>query len=95
MSRPIQNVVDRVVTDITPAQRDAIEGLVGGNLSSEQRVFVLAYYPNQEPTDSDKFAARESLDRLMKKSHEAITKKGILPADIDDAIDEAIRNSDD
>lgn len=94
MTQSTQTSVDRNVSDITPKQRDAIEELVGGDLAPDQRIFVLAYRPGVEPTEADKSQARKKIEQLLSKSHRNAAQQPVPSSDIDAAIDEAIRSTD-
>lgn len=94
MNQRPHSAIDRTVDDITPKQRDAIEDLIGGDLSSDQRVFILAYRPGVEPSETDKSAARTRIEELLAKSHDNAQHSGASPSEIDDAIAEAIRSTD-
>lgn len=87
--------VDRTVSDITPNQRDVIQDLIGGDLAPDQRVFILAYRPDVEPTEDEKSAARRRIQEILVKSHENAQQHGADAAEIDAAIAEAIRGTDD
>ncbi len=87
--------VDRTVSDITPNQRDVIQDLIGGNLAPDQRVFILAYRPDIEPTEDEKSAGRRRIQELLVKSHENAQQHGADADEIDAAIAEAIRSVDD
>ena len=93
MTESIRVSVDRTVSDITPKQRHAIEELVGGNLSPDHRVFVLAYRPGTEPTEADKSAARNRIEELLTQTHANAKHQELTPAEIEAAIAEAIRNT--
>lgn len=94
MNERTQNAIDRTVSDITPTQRDAIEDLIGGDLSPDQRVFILAYRPGVEPTDSEKASARARIEELLTHSHENARLQDVSSTEIDEAISEAIRSTD-
>ncbi len=87
--------VDRTVSDITQKQRDAIQDLIGGDLAPDQRVFILAYRPGVEPSEDEKSSARNRIQELLAKSHTNAQQQGADEAEIDSAIAEAIRNTDD
>ena len=95
MSQSIRTSVDRIVSDITPKQRDAIEDLIGGGLASDQRIFVLAYRPGVEPTEAEKAAARKRIEELLCKAQGNSSEQGVTSSEIDAAIAEAIRSTDD
>jgi hypothetical protein len=92
MTQSTQTSVDRTVSDITPKQRHAIEELVGGDLSPDQRIFVLAYRPGIEPTETDKSFARGRIEELLTKAHENAKQQDLAPTEIEAAITEAIQS---
>jgi len=94
MNESIQTSIDRTVSDITPNQRHAIEELVGGDLALDQRIFVLAYRPGVEPSEADRSKARNRIEELLAKAYENSKRQGTAPAEIDAAIAEAIRSTD-
>ncbi len=94
MNERTQNAIDRTVSDITPTQRDAIEDLIGGDLSPDQRVFILAYRPGVEPSESEKASARGRIEQLLTQSHDNARLQEVSPTEIDEAIAEAIRSTD-
>jgi hypothetical protein len=94
MTRSIQTSVDRTVSDITPKQRHALEELVGGDLSPDQRIFVLAYRPGIEPSGVDKSVARSRIEELLTIAHENAKQQGLAPTEIEAAIAEAIQSAD-
>jgi hypothetical protein len=94
MNERTQNAIDRTVSDITPTQRDAIEDLIGGELSPDQRVFILAYRPGVEPSESEKASARARIEELLTQSHDNARLQEVSSSEIDDAIAEAIRSTD-
>jgi hypothetical protein len=93
MNESIQTSVDRTVSDITPKQRHAIEELVGGNLSPDQRVFVLAYRPGAEPTEAAKSVARNRIEELLTQANENAKQHKVTPDEIEAAIAEAIQST--
>jgi hypothetical protein len=93
MNESIQTSVDRTVSDITPKQRHAIEELVGGNLSPDQRVFVLAYRPGAEPTEAAKSVARNRIEELLTQAKENAKQYEVTPDEIEAAITEAIQST--
>ncbi len=48
------STVDKNVSDISPSQRNVIQDLIGGDLAHNQRVFIMAYNPNTEPSDAER-----------------------------------------
>ena len=94
MSQSIQTSVDRTVREITSNQRLAIEELVGGYLAPDQRIFVLAYCPGEVPSESMRSVAQNQIEELLSKAHQHSSKQGVTSAEIDEAISEAIQNTD-
>jgi len=94
MTQSIQTSVDRIVSDITPNQRHAIEELVGGDLAPDQRIFVLAYRPGVEPNEADKSVARGRIEELLTKAHTNAHQQDLAPTEIEAAIAEAIQSTD-
>jgi hypothetical protein len=94
MTQSIQTPVDRTVSDMTPQQRVALVELVGGDLAPDQRIFVLAYRPSVEPSESEKSVARNRIDQLITKAHENAKERGVPPSEIDAAVAEAIQSTD-
>jgi LDH2 family malate/lactate/ureidoglycolate dehydrogenase len=93
LTQSMQTSVDRTVSDITLKQRHALEELVGGDLSPDQRIFVLAYRPGVEPTEADKSVARIRIKELLAKAHENVNQQGLAAAEIEAAIAEAIEST--
>lgn len=71
MSR-MTTMTTRNVNEIASAERAALEALLGGKLSSEQQVFVIAYTPAVMPDPDARAAARQ---RLI-KTFEEIDRNG-------------------
>lgn len=90
----MKTTIDRLVSDMTPQQRDAIQDLIGGDLAPDQRVFILAYHPATEPSEDEKSRARTRIQQLLAKSHSHLNEVGTDEAEADVAITEAIRNAD-
>ncbi|MDZ4852657.1 MAG: hypothetical protein SGI77_25490 [Pirellulaceae bacterium] len=91
MTQSPQTSVDRTVDELPANQRDAIQNLIGANLSSEQRVFILAYQPGLEPTVSDKQSARSRIQELTRKAHQNSLRHGITESEADAAVNEACK----
>lgn len=91
MTQSPQTSVDRNVDELPANQRDAIQNLIGANLSSEQRVFILAYQPGLEPTDSDKQSARSRIQELTQKAHQTSLGQSIAESEADEAVNEACK----
>jgi hypothetical protein len=94
MTQSIQTSVDRTVSDITPTQRHAIEELVGGDLDPDQRIFVLAYRPEIEPSEAVKSVARSRIEELLTKANKNAHQQNLAPTEIEAAIAEAIQSTD-
>jgi hypothetical protein len=66
-----------------------IQDMIGAPLAPEQRVFIMAYSPNVEPThDQKKEGANRALE-LLDQAHANIRASGIPNGEITDALSDA------
>lgn len=94
MSTPVHTSIDRTVSDISPSQRETIEELIGSDLALDQRVFILAYRPGVEPSESEKASARFRIHELIKEARENVLKSGVTDSEVESSIEEAIHRID-
>ena len=78
--------------DLSLAQRQAIESIVGRTLESRDMVFVAIFRPGEEPAADVKAQARARLERIFEKVDRYGETSGIDPAAADAAIDEAVQD---
>ena len=82
-------MIDRNVSEIPPAERQAIEALLGRSLDADQQVFILAYTPGAAPSKAVRDAARASLQQTFAKIDEYAKAHGVTPEEAEAALDEA------
>jgi hypothetical protein len=78
--------------DLSSAQRQAVESMVGRTLESQDMVFLVVMRPGQEPTAADKAGARARLERVFQQSDRFGQEQGIKPDSADAAIDAAVQD---
>ena len=62
VSSPTYSMINKKVSDLSAAQREAIENLIGGNIAANQRVFVMAYSNlSIAPSEADRRQDREKV----------------------------------
>jgi hypothetical protein len=86
----MESMTDRNVNDMPPAERKAIESLLGRELDPAQQVFIMAYTPGAVPSKAVREAARASLEETFAKIDEHARTEGIAPEEADAALDEAM-----
>lgn len=84
----METTVTRSVNEIAADEKKALEGMLGGPLSSDQQVFILTYTPGAPPDDDAQAAAKERLRKSLSASRAAAD--GISSSEADDAIAEAM-----
>lgn len=92
MTTPAHTSIDRTVSDITPNQRETIEDLIGSDLAPDQRLFILAYNPGVEPSQSEKASARNRIHVLLNEARDNVQKSGVTDSQAEAAVEEAIRS---
>lgn len=92
MTTPAHTSIDRTVSDITPNQRETIEDLIGSDLAPDQRLFILAYNPGVEPSESEKASARNRIHELLNAARDNVQKSGVTDSQAEAAVEEAIRS---
>lgn len=80
----------RNVNDLPPAEKEALEAVLGQPLAPDQQVFVMAYTPNAEPQEEVRDAARQNLQQTFAAVDEHAKASGTSPEEADAAIDEAM-----
>ena len=83
-------MIDRNVRELPPAERQAIEALLGRSLEADQQVFILAYTPSAAPSKSIRDAARAGLQQTFAKIDEYARAHGVTPEEAEAALDEAL-----
>jgi hypothetical protein len=78
--------------DLSSAQRQAVESMVGRTLESQDMVFLVVLRPGQEPTAEDKARARARLERVFQQADRFGQEQGIDPVAADAAIDAAVQD---
>ena len=81
----------RNVPDLPTADRTALEHLLGGPLSTDQAVFVMAFTPGVAD-DATRAAARQRLERAFAKAAGHAAASGIGAVQADTAVEEAMRH---
>ena len=89
MSASTPHTAAKNVAAITPAQRDMIQDLIGAPLASEQRLFIMAYSPNIEPTHEQKKEGAIRALELLDQAHTNIRVSDIPDREITDALSDA------
>jgi hypothetical protein len=84
----MEATVTRNVNNMGADEKKALEGMLGGSLSSDQQVFILAYTPGAIPDDASRAAAKERLQKAIFSSHAA--SGSVLSSEADDAVAEAM-----
>lgn len=92
MTTPAHTSIDRTVREITPNQRETIEDLIGSDLAPDQRLFILAYNPGVEPSQSAKASARSRIHELLSEARDNVKKLGVTESEAEAAVEEAIRS---
>ena len=78
------------VNDLPATDRQMLEGMLGQPLSSDQRVFIMAYTPMPVQEESVREAARERLQRTFEKVDRYAAAHGVTPEEAEAAIEEAM-----
>ena len=89
MSGLTSSTFDKNVSDISPAQRNALQDLIGGNIAPSQRVFIMAYNPTTEPNEADKTQGREKALELLQQAHQNASALNLPDSEISDILREA------
>jgi len=80
------------VSDLPASERQTLEGMLGQHLSSDQRVFIMAYTPDAVPEKSLREAARAGLQEIFEKVDERAKTHGIAPEEAEAALEEAMQH---
>ena len=89
MSGLTSSTVDKNISDISPAQRNAIQDLMGGNLAPNQRVFIMAYNPGTEPSEADRTQGRQKALELLEQAHKNASTLNLSESEVSEALREA------
>lgn len=89
MSGLTSSTVDKNVCDISPAQRNALQDLIGGDIATSQRVFIMAYNPSTEPNEADRTQGRERALELLQQAHKNASALNLPDSEINDILREA------
>ena len=82
----------RNVNDLPAPERQTLEAILGQQLSSEQRVFIMTYTPNAGPEESARQAARAGLQRTFDKVDRYAAEHEVTPEEAEAAIEESMRH---
>jgi len=82
----------RNLNEMPSAERTALEALLGGKLSSEQQVFVIAYTPGVAPDPVVRPAARQRLMKTFEAIDTNAEKYGVSAEEADAAIEEEMEH---
>jgi len=80
----------RNVVDLPANDRAALENLLGGPLSTDQTVFILATASGAAPDEATRSAARVRLQKTLSQTASRAAALGISAEEADAAIDEAM-----
>ena len=80
------------VSDLPAPERQTLEGMLGQNLNSDQRVFIMAYTPNAVPEKPVREAATAGLQRTFEKVDQYAAAHGITPEEAEAAVEEAMQH---
>jgi hypothetical protein len=89
MSVSTSHTAAKNVAAITSAQRELIQDLIGAPLAPEQRVFIMAYSPNVEPTHEQKTEGANRALELLDQACTNIRASGISDGEITVALGDA------
>ncbi len=78
--------------DLSIAQRQAVESMVGRTLESQDMVFLVVLRPGREPSADDKARARAQLEQVFQQSDRFGQEQGIDPSAADAVIDAAVQD---
>jgi hypothetical protein len=81
------------ISAITPAQREVISELVGAQIATDQKLFIMTYSPGVAPSQSEKHEASKNLLGLLSQAHDNIRNSGATDAELSEALNEAIEAS--
>jgi hypothetical protein len=84
-SKPFSNVAD-----LSAAQRQAVESMVGHPLQGEDMVFLVVMRPGHEPNSQDKAHARARLEKVFEQVDRYGDEHNVSPEEADAAIDAAV-----
>jgi hypothetical protein len=80
------------VKDMAPETRLGFETGLGERLQDNQRVYVVVMTPNVEPSDQNKAAAIDDLQKLCKQGTKHRESLGVSVEEADDALAEALEH---
>ncbi len=86
----MESASSRSVNDLPAPERQTLERMLGQELSSDQRVFVMTYTPSAVPEDSVREAARAGLQRVFERVDQHGARHGVTPEEADAAVEEAM-----
>ena len=85
----MDSVAIRQVKHLPSAEKRSLENLVGRQLEEDQQVFILAFTPNRDPSESARQAALAGLTRTWEQVEQHRQKHGISDQEFEAAVDEA------
>ncbi len=88
----METMTTRNVNEMPSGERTALEALLGGKLSPEQQVFVIAYTPGVAPDPAVRAAARQQLMKTFEAIDRNAVKHGLSADEADAAIEEAMEH---
>jgi len=89
----METAITRSVGQIPTHDKQALEQLLGTPLAVQQQVFILAYTPGAIPDDGIRCEAKSRLQKRLADNQAFARQHEISPAEADEAIDEAIRET--
>lgn len=79
------------VADISPPDRQSLEGILGGPLAANQQVLIVAYTPGVEPDEATRNQALDEINAMIAAADARAKALGISAEEADAAVEEAMR----
>ena len=88
----MENMTTLSVNELPAGDRTTLEHLLGGQLTSGQQVFIMAFQPGVVMDETTRDAARTRLEETFAAQARRAAERGISADDADAAVEEAIQN---
>jgi hypothetical protein len=86
----METILSRSVGEISAAQRQSLENLLGHPLQQNQRVFIMVLDPTNVPSCDQRGEAARGLREIISLAERHANEHGISEAEVDAAVDETM-----